>query len=86
MSLIAAEVGVDRQLVAIQVVAGGLIFEVAERAGSVAGGDPRDVGEADRQVRLSVVSRLLGRRVGRRPVRSLTGGGRVRCIAGRPSV
>jgi len=39
-----AEVRVDGQLVAVQVVAGGLIFEVADRAGSVAGGDPRDVG------------------------------------------
>jgi len=80
-----AEVRVDGQLVAVQVVAGGLILEVAERAGSVAGGDPRDVGEADCRVRLSFVSRVLGRRVSRRPERSLTGGGRGRCIGNRPS-
>ena len=59
-----AEVGVDRQLVAVQVVAGGLIFEVARRAGSVAGGYPRDVGEADRRVRLLLIVRVLGRRLG----------------------
>ena len=62
MSLIAAEVGVDRQLVAIQVVAGGLIFEAAQRAS--ADGALRDVGKADRRVRLFLIVRVLGRRLG----------------------
>ena len=39
-----AEVGVDGELMPRGVVAGGLILEVAECAGAVAAGDPRDVG------------------------------------------
>ena len=42
-----AEVSVDGELVAVRVVARGLIFEVADRAGSVAGGDPGNIGKID---------------------------------------
>ena len=59
-----AEVGVDRELVAAGVVAGGLIFEVARSAGSVAGGYPRNVGEADRRVRLLLMVRVRDWRLG----------------------
>ena len=79
-----AEVRVDGQLVAVQVVAGGLIFEVADRAGSVAGGDPRDVGRLTVGCGCRLSRGVLGRRGSRRPERLLTGG-RARCIGGRPS-
>ena len=59
-----AEVGVDRELVAVQVVAGGLIFEVARSAGSVAGRYPRDGGEADPRVRLLLNVRVRDWRLG----------------------
>ena len=77
-----AEVGVDGELVPAGVVPGGLVFEVADRAGSVAGRDPREVGEAGRRVRPWLVVRVLGRRLGQALLRSLTRGGRGRCIGG----
>jgi hypothetical protein len=40
-----AKVGVDRQLVAAGVVAGGLVFEIPGRSCSVARRDPGDVGQ-----------------------------------------
>jgi hypothetical protein len=58
------KVSVDCQLVALDVVAGRLIFEVARSAGSVAGGYLRDVGEADRRVRLLLMVRVRDWRLG----------------------
>jgi len=50
-----SEVRVDRELVAGEVVAGGLVLKVARRSGPVAGGNPGDVGEIDGGVGAGIV-------------------------------
>jgi hypothetical protein len=50
-----AEVGVDRELVAVVVVAGGLVLEIPNRAGAIANGDPGDIRQLEPQILLRVV-------------------------------
>jgi hypothetical protein len=58
-----AEVGVDGELVPRGVVAGGLVFEIASRAGAVARRDPRHVGQIHQRVSAVLVVPALGGRL-----------------------